>query len=67
MAGHSVCPWRDTFSALDLYTRIIGKYLLARTPWVNHSWHATQYPNARGFTTGLVPDALLSSFGGRRR
>lgn len=23
---------------------------------MNHSWHATLYPNARGFTTGLVPD-----------
>jgi uncharacterized protein DUF5996 len=23
---------------------------------VNHSWHATLYPTARGFTTGLVPD-----------
>ena len=34
----------------------MGKYRLARTPWLNHSWHATLYPNARGFTTGLVPD-----------
>jgi Family of unknown function (DUF5996) len=24
---------------------------------VNHSWHATLYVNARGFTTSLVPDA----------
>ena len=23
---------------------------------VNHSWHATFYVNARGFTTSLVPD-----------
>jgi hypothetical protein len=36
--------------------QIVGKYRLARTPWVNHSWHATLYPWARGFTTGLVPD-----------
>ncbi len=49
-------PWRSTCSALHLYSQIIGKYRLARTPWVNHSWHATLYPNARGFTTGLVPD-----------
>lgn len=48
--------WRDTCSALHLYSQIVGKYRLARTPWVNHSWHATLYPNARGFTTGLVPD-----------
>ncbi|MER9758024.1 DUF5996 family protein [Mesorhizobium sp. M0166] len=49
-------PWRGTCSALHLCSQIIGKYRLARTPWVNHSWHATLYPNARGFTTGLVPD-----------
>ncbi|WP_299365077.1 DUF5996 family protein [uncultured Paracoccus sp.] len=49
-------PWRETCSALHLYTQIVGKYRLARTPWVNHSWHATLYVNARGFTTGAVPD-----------
>ena len=43
-------PWRSTCSALHLYSQIIGKYRLARTPWVNHSWHATLYPSARGFT-----------------
>lgn len=49
--------WRETCSALHLYTQIVGKYRLARTPWVNHSWHATLYVNARGLTTSLVPDA----------
>jgi hypothetical protein len=49
-------PWQDTCSALRLYAQILGKYRLARTPWVNHSWHATLYINARGFTTSLVPD-----------
>ncbi|MBB4660382.1 hypothetical protein GGQ59_002934 [Parvularcula dongshanensis] len=34
-----------------------GKYRLAHTPWVNHSWHTTLYVNADGLTTGLVPDA----------
>jgi hypothetical protein len=48
--------WRETCSALHLYTQIVGKYRLARTPWVNHSWHATLYPTARGFTTSLIPD-----------
>jgi hypothetical protein len=48
--------WRDTCSALHLYTQVVGKYRLARTPWVNHSWHATLYVNARGLTTSLVPD-----------
>lgn len=49
-------PWRGTCAALHLYTQVVGKYRLARTPWVNHSWHATLYVNARGLTTGLVPD-----------
>ena len=48
--------WRDTCSALHLYTQIVGKYRFARTPWINHSWHATLYVNARGLTTSLVPD-----------
>ena len=49
-------PWRETCSALHLYLQIVGKYRLARTPWVNHSWHATFYVDARGLTTSLVPD-----------
>ena len=48
--------WRETCSALHLYSQVVGKYRLARTPWVNHSWHATFYVNARGLTTSLVPD-----------
>ena len=49
-------PWADTCAALHLYTQIAGKYRLAHTPWVNHSWHATFYLSGRGLTTGAVPD-----------
>lgn len=49
-------PWKATCAALHLYAQIVGKYRLARTPWMNHSWHATLYVNADGLTTGLVPD-----------
>jgi hypothetical protein len=49
-------PWRETCTALHLYTQIVGKYRLARTPWINHSWQATLYVNARGLTSSLVPD-----------
>jgi hypothetical protein len=41
---------------LHLFTQIVGKYRLARTPWLNHSWHATLYVDARGLTTARVPD-----------
>jgi len=49
-------PWRETCTALHLYAQIVGKYRLARTPWLNHSWHATLYVNASGLTTALIPD-----------
>jgi hypothetical protein len=48
--------WRGTCSALHLYTQVAGKYRLAQTPWINHSWHATVYVTARGFSTSIVPD-----------
>lgn len=48
--------WQTTASALHLYLQIVGKYRLARSPWVNHSWHATLYVTPRGLTTSLVPD-----------
>jgi hypothetical protein len=57
-------PWRETCSALHLYLQIAGKYRLARTPWINHSWHATFYVTARGFTTStflMVREVLRSS------
>ena len=49
-------PWQGTCAALQLYCQIVGKYRLAHTPWVNHSWHATLYVDAVGLTTGLIPD-----------
>jgi Family of unknown function (DUF5996) len=48
-------PWKDTCATVHLWTQIVGKYRLARTPWVNHSWHATLYVTARGLTTSLIP------------
>ena len=48
--------WAQTCTALHLQTQVVGKYRLAHTPWVNHSWHATLYVTARGLTTGMVPD-----------
>ncbi|MEL7313188.1 MAG: DUF5996 family protein [Pseudomonadota bacterium] len=48
--------WRETSAALHLYLQIVGKYRLAHTPWINHSWHATFYPTPRGLTTSLTAD-----------
>ena len=47
--------WRDTCANLQLRTQIVGKIRLALTPWLNHSWHVTLYPAARGLTTGPIP------------
>src|SRR5262249_44748281 len=52
----TLSSWRETCAALQLYAQVIGKYRLARTPWQNHSWHATLYVTARGLDTSPVPD-----------
>lgn len=48
--------WRETSVGLHLWLQIAGKYRLALTPWLNHSWHATFYVVPRGLTTGPVHD-----------
>jgi hypothetical protein len=34
---------------------MVGKIRLQQSPWINHSWHATFYPTARGLTTSTMP------------
>jgi hypothetical protein len=48
--------WKDTYQTLQLWTQIVGKIRLARTAWLNHSWHVTLYVSARGLTTSPIPD-----------
>jgi hypothetical protein len=43
-----------TTDALHLWSQVAGKMRLMLTPWINHSWHATFYLSARGFTTGVI-------------
>jgi hypothetical protein len=52
--------WRETSETLHLWTQIVGKVRLARCAPINHSWHATLYPTARGLTTGLIPHQACS-------
>jgi hypothetical protein len=47
--------WKDTCATLHMWTQIVGKIRLVRTPWVNHSWHAALYVTARGLTTSPIP------------
>ncbi len=52
--------WKDTCQTLHLWTQIVGKIRLARTPWLNHSWHVTLYVTARGLTTSPIGDGARS-------
>lgn len=47
--------WKDTYATLHLWTQIVGKIRLARTPWLNHSWHVALYVSPRGLTTSPIP------------
>jgi hypothetical protein len=48
--------WKDTCATLHMWSQIVGKIRMARTPWTNHSWHVTLYLTARGLTTSPIPD-----------
>ena len=48
--------WRDTYETLHLFTQVVGKIRLAKTPWLNHSWHVALYVTPRGLTTSPIPD-----------
>jgi uncharacterized protein DUF5996 len=51
-----IAAWRDTSATLHLWTQIVGKIRLAKSPWLNHSWHVTLYVTARGLTTSPIAD-----------
>jgi len=46
---------RPTFETLHLWTQIVGKVRLGRTPWINHSWHVPLYVTPRGLGTSSIP------------
>lgn len=50
-----LAAWKETAATLHMWTQIVGKVRLTRTPWLNHSWHVTLYLNARGLTTSPIP------------
>jgi len=47
--------WRETCTALHLWSQVVGKIRLVQTPWTNHSWHVPLYVTARGLTTSPIP------------
>src|SRR6266851_1709977 len=52
--------WKDTCATLQLFTQIVGKIRLARSPWLNHSWHVALYVTGRGLSTSPIPDGRRS-------
>ena len=48
--------WRETCETLHLWTQIVGKIRLAKSPWLNHSWHVALYVTPRGLSTSPIPD-----------
>ncbi|MEO8111978.1 MAG: DUF5996 family protein, partial [Ginsengibacter sp.] len=46
---------KDTLATVHLWTQIVGKIRLRKTPWINHSWHVTLEISPLGFTTGSIP------------
>jgi hypothetical protein len=47
--------WKDTYDTLHMLLQIVGKVRMALSPPVNHYWHVTLYPTARGLTTSPIP------------
>src|SRR3954465_10371568 len=48
--------WRETYATVQLWSQIVGKIRLTKSPWLNHSWHVALYVTPRGLTTSPVPD-----------
>ncbi len=46
---------KDTLTTVQLWTQIVGKIRLIKSPWLNHSWHVTLYVSPTGLTTGSIP------------
>ena len=66
MTGRNAWPeldyaaWRASAETLQLWTQIVGKIRLSKTPWLNHSWHVALYVTPRGLSTSPIPDGNRS-------
>ncbi|MBL7253457.1 DUF5996 family protein [Paractinoplanes lichenicola] len=47
--------WTETRDTVHMWTQIVGKVRMAYAPAVNHWWHCTLYPTARGLSTSAIP------------
>jgi hypothetical protein len=47
--------WQDTYRTLHMWVQVVGKIRMTLSAPLNHWWHVTLYPNARGLTTSPIP------------
>jgi hypothetical protein len=57
-----VADWQDTRDTVHLWTQVVGKIRMVRTPLVNHWWNVTLHVTDRGLTTGLMPGGPARAF-----
>jgi hypothetical protein len=50
-----VAEWRETRDTLHLWTQVVGKIQLARTPLISHWWNVAFTVTARGLSTAMLP------------
>jgi hypothetical protein len=48
--------WSDTCETLHLWTQVVGKIRMAKTPPINHWWHVVLYVTSRGLGTSPIED-----------
>jgi hypothetical protein len=51
-----LAAWQDTLTTIHMWSQIVGKIALARTPLINHYWNATLRMTPRGFRTLPLAD-----------
>ncbi|MBV9493695.1 MAG: hypothetical protein JOZ54_05585 [Acidobacteria bacterium] len=48
--------WAETCETLHMWTQVVGKIRMKRTPFLNHWWHVPLYLTSRGLGTSPIPD-----------
>ena len=50
-----IAEWHATRDTLQLWTQIVGKVRMVRTPLMSHWWNVPLYVTARGLSTSMIP------------
>ncbi|HMJ76403.1 MAG TPA: DUF5996 family protein [Iamia sp.] len=54
-AWPELSDWKATQDTFILWTQVVGKVRMARTPLLSHWWNVPFYVTPQGLTTGLIP------------